>query len=97
MQKPYMEHLNVVKQILKYVAGIKDLAFKYYKLPSFILLRFSNSDHGRDKDDRKSTFAYVFNISSDAISWASKKQPTVSFSIIEVEYRAMSIATQETI
>ena len=73
MQKPYVEHLNAVKQILRYVAGIKDLALKYSKLPSFVLSRFSDSNYGGDRDDRKSTSAYVFNIGSDAISWAFKK------------------------
>ena len=37
MQKPYVEHLNAVKQILRYVAGTKDLALKYSRLPSLVL------------------------------------------------------------
>lgn len=73
MQKPYVEHLNVVKQILRYVAGAKDLTLKYSKLPSFVLSRFSNSDYGGDRDDRKSNSTYVFSIGLGAISWASKK------------------------
>jgi len=39
----------------------------------------------------------VFSIGSGAISWASKKQPTISLSTIEAEYRAMSVAAQEAI
>jgi len=39
----------------------------------------------------------VFSIGLGAISWASKKRPTVSLSTIEVEYRAMFVATQEAI
>ena len=93
MQKPYVEHFNVVKQILRYVARIKDLALKYSKLPSFVLSGFLDSNYGADRDDRKSTSAYVFNIGSSAISWASKKQPTVSLSTTKFEYRAMSVAT----
>ena len=73
MQKPYVEHLNVVKQILRYVARTKDLTLKYSKVPSIILLEFSNSDYGGDKNDRKSTFAYVFSIGLGVISWASNK------------------------
>ena len=67
MQKPYVEHFNVVKQILRYVAGTKDLALKYSKLPSYVLFGFSDSDYGRDRDDRKSTSTYVFSIGSGAI------------------------------
>ena len=97
MQKPYVKHFNVVKQILRYVAGIRNLALKYDKLPSFVLSGFSDFDYGGDRDHRKSTFAYVFSIGSGAISWASKKQSTTALSTTEVEYRAMSVATQEAI
>ena len=97
MQKPYLEHLKAVKQILRYVAGTKDLALKYDKLPSFVLSGFSDSDYDGDRDDRKSTSAYVFSIGSGAISWASKKQPTTALSTTEAEYHAMSITAQEAI
>jgi len=73
MQKLYVEHLNAVKQILRYVAGTKDLALKYSRLPSLVLLGFIDSDYGGDRDDRKLTSAYVFRIGLGAISWASKK------------------------
>jgi len=73
MQKKYVEHFNAVKQILRYVASTKDLALKYDKLLSFVLSRFLDSDHGRNRDDRKSTSTYMFSIGSSAISWESKK------------------------
>jgi len=82
---------------LRYVVGIKDLALKYSKLPSFVLSRFSYSNYGGDRDDRKSTSTYVFSIGLGAISCASKKQPTMSLSTIEVEYWAISVATKEAI
>ena len=52
MQKPYVEHLNAVRQILRYVVRIKDLALKYSRLPSFVLLKFLDSNYGEDRDDR---------------------------------------------
>ena len=67
MQKPYVEHLNVIKKFFKYVTRTKGLALKYSKLPSFVLSRFPDSNYEGDRDDRKSTFAYIFNIGSDAI------------------------------
>jgi len=97
MEKPYVENFNVVKQFLRYVAGMKDLGLKYSKLLSFVLSRFSDFDYGGDKDDKKSTSTYVFSIGSGVFSWASKKKPIVSLSTIEVKYRAMSVAAQEAI
>ena len=73
MHKPYVEHLNVVKKILRYVVGTKGLALKYSKVASIVLFKFLDSDYRGDRDDRKSTSAYVFSIGSGAISWASKK------------------------
>lgn len=82
---------------MRYVARTKDLALRYSKLPSFILSGFIDSNYGGDRDDRKSTSAYVFSIGLGVVSWASNKQPTISLSTIEVEYCAMSIASQEAI
>ena len=73
MQKPYVEHLNSVKKILRYVVGNKDLALTYSKFPLFVLSRFLDFDYGGDRDDRKSTSMYMYIIGSGAISWASKK------------------------
>ena len=97
MQKLYGEYLNVVKKILRYVVGMKDLALKYSKFLSFVLLGFSNFDNEANRNDRKSTFGYVFSICSGTIPWASKKHPTSSLSTIKVEYYAISIVIQETI
>ena len=82
---------------MRYVAGIEDLALKYSNLPLFILSGYLDFDYGGDRDDRKSTFAYVFSIGSSAISWAFKKQPTMTLSTIEVKYQAMSIVAQKAI
>ena len=68
MQKPYVKHLNVVKQILRYVVGTKDLTLKYSKVPLIILLGFSDFDYGGDKNDRNqslhmcSTFVQVLSL-----------------------------------
>lgn len=97
MHKPYVKHIDVAKKILRYIAIIKDLALKFTKLPLFVLLGFSNSNYGDDIDDRKSTFAYVFNIGFGVISWYSKKQPTITLSTIKIEYRAMIVVAQEAI
>eukprot|EP00253_Pinus_taeda_P008184 PITA_08184 len=45
------------------------------------------------KDNRKITSGYVFHMRLGAISWASKKQPIVALSTVEVEYVAATAAT----
>ena len=53
-----------------------------------MLTGYVDSDWAGSVDDRKSTSGYVFHMGSGAISWASKKQPVVSLSIVEAEYVA---------
>ena len=55
---------------------------------------FSDADWGRDLDDRKSTFGYVFQVGGTAINWRSKKQTYVALSTAEAEYIALSSAAQ---
>lgn len=62
IQKPYFEHLNDVKQILRYVAVIKYLTLKYSKLPSFVLSTFFDYDYGGYRDGWKSTSTCVLSI-----------------------------------
>ena len=58
---------------------------------------FSDSDWACDKDDRKSVAGYAVYIGSNLVSWCSNKQPVVSRSSTEVEYRALAQATSEVV
>jgi hypothetical protein len=61
------------------------------------LTGYSDSDWAGDPDDRKSTTGYAFKIGSRIVSWSNKKQPIVSLSSTEVEYKALCSATCEAI
>ena len=58
---------------------------------------YTDSDWAGSIDDSKSTSGYMFHMGSGAISWASKKQPIVSQSIVEAEYIAANAATCQAI
>src|SRR5437762_6380362 len=42
--------------------------------------KFSDSNWGGDRNDRKSTTGYLYMINYGAVSWTSHKQPTVAVS-----------------
>jgi hypothetical protein len=55
----------------------------------------SDADWGSNVEDRRSISGYVFTAQGGAISWCSKRQPTIALSSNEAEYMALSSATQE--
>ncbi|XP_015169169.1 uncharacterized mitochondrial protein AtMg00810-like [Solanum tuberosum] len=60
-----------------------------------VIIGYFDADYAGDHDTRKSTTGYVFILGSAAISWCSKRQPSVSLSTTEAEYRARTMAAQE--
>lgn len=52
------------------------------------LVGYSDSDWGRDLDERKSTTGYCFLIGDAAFTWSSKKQAIVTLSTCEADYVA---------
>jgi hypothetical protein len=56
---------------------------------------YSDSDWAEDRDDRRSTSGYTFQVGNGAISWKSRKQATVSLSSTEAEYKALSDSFKE--
>ncbi|MCO5586046.1 hypothetical protein L7F22_039984 [Adiantum nelumboides] len=45
--------------------------------------------------DRQSTIGFMFSLGNAAITWSSKKQPTIALSSTEVEYRGAAMAACE--
>eukprot|EP00253_Pinus_taeda_P007165 PITA_07165 len=59
------------------------------------LVGFTDSDWAGDPDDRKSTTGYVFTLGSGPITWACKKQASISLSSAESEYHGVVEASKE--
>lgn len=89
-------HWNAVKRIIRYLKGTIDYKLKF-TYDGMDILGYTDSDWASDLDKRRSCTGYVFKLSDGAISWMSKRQPTVALSTTEAEYMAMSAATQEAI
>ncbi|KAE8676439.1 hypothetical protein F3Y22_tig00111614pilonHSYRG00169 [Hibiscus syriacus] len=95
MQNPKKPHLEAVQRILRYVKNTIDYGLLYKKGEDCKLVGYCDADYAGDHDTRRSTTGYVFKLGSGTISWCSKRQPTVSLSTTEAEYRAAAMAAQE--
>lgn len=94
MSKPTIEHWQVAKGVLRYLAGTSEVGI-VYKAGAGGIQGFCDANYGGDEDHRKSTTGYVFTLCGGAVSWSSKLQPTVATSTTEAEYMAVASATKE--
>jgi len=62
-----------------------------------ILLGYSDSDYAGDRNTRKSTTGYIFQIAGNTVCWRSKRQRNVSTSTVEAEYVALSTTAKQQI
>jgi hypothetical protein len=89
-------HWLAVQQIFRYLRGTIDHELVYSGNLS-PLVGYTDSDWAGDTDTRRSTSGYVFNLGSGAITWSSKRQPTISLSTCEAEYIGQTQATKEAV
>jgi Reverse transcriptase (RNA-dependent DNA polymerase) len=93
---PGQSHWLSLKHVLRYLKGTVDYKLTYGgNNRSLHFHGFCDSDWGSDVDDRRSVTGYVFMLGGGAVSWQSKKQPTVALSSVEAEYMAATQATRE--
>ncbi|KAK2989425.1 hypothetical protein RJ640_017680 [Escallonia rubra] len=88
MERPKQDHFKAAKRILRYVKGTVDHGLFYTHSQNSRLIGYSDSNYGRDLDDRKSTSGYAFHIGSAIFSWSST---------CEAEYIAAAACTCQAI
>ena len=94
MQHPTTSHLEAAKRVLRYVRGTLHFGIHFAPGP-LTFSAFSDADWAGDPTDHKSTTGQLVFHGSSPISWSSKKQPTVSRSSTEAEYRALASTAAE--
>jgi histone deacetylase 1/2 len=95
LHAPTSVHWSAVKRILRYVRGTIDFGLKIKHSQSTMVSAFSDADWAGCVDDRRSTGGFAVFLGDNLISWTARKQPTVSRSSTEAEYKALANATAE--
>jgi len=95
-QNPNLTHWKSVKRVLRYLKAI-NYKLEFSRDQEESIIGFCDADWAGNLEDRRSVTGYIFNYQNDSISWASKKQPTITISTTEAEYMSLAAATQEVI
>lgn len=95
MHAPKDDHMNALKRILRYIQGTLDYGLHLYKSSFSDLVSYTDADWGGCPDTRRSTSGYCVFFGDNLISWSSKRQPTLSRSSAEAEYRGVANVVSE--
>jgi hypothetical protein len=94
MENPTIDHHRQLKHLLRYIRGTTHLTL-VFGLTNDGLIGHSDSDYAADRDDSKSTSAYVYQLFGGPVSWKAQKQSVVATSTTEAEYIGLSNASRE--
>lgn len=94
MRSPTSVHWQAAKGVVRYLAGTKDYGV-VFSGSGTTTIGYTDADYAGDIDTRRSTTGYAFIMNGGAISWQSKRQPTVAVSTTEAEYMAAAHAIKE--
>ena len=99
MSNPGSHHGIAIKQLLRYFRSTASYQMRIGPTKESIdrerIRIYCDSDFGAHKDDRRSVLGYVAMFGGCAVSWASRRQKSVSTSTTEAEYMALSAACKQ--
>jgi hypothetical protein len=95
--EPRHEHWTAAKHVLRYIRRTINYGLRYTSSSDIQLHGFTDSDWVGSAEDRRSTSGMCFSLGSAMISWASRKQKSVTLSIAEAEYITACEACTEAI
>ena len=95
---PGPDHQHALEHVFRYLQATANYQLVLGRSATSVptLLSYADSDWASNINDCKSTSGYVFTMGGGAVSWSSKKQPTVALSSTEAKYIASAHAAKET-
>ncbi|GJT31282.1 ribonuclease H-like domain-containing protein [Tanacetum coccineum] len=96
MHDPREPHLSALKRILRYVQGTLNYGLQLFSSSTTDLVAYSDADWAGCPTTRRSTSGYYVFLGNNLLSWSAKRQPTLSRSSAEAEYRGVANVVAET-
>ncbi|KAL7589607.1 hypothetical protein Lser_V15G38168 [Lactuca serriola] len=97
LHAPTEDHFQAVKRIIRYVKSTISYGLSFSRASSPTILGYLDVDWARCIETCRSTYDYSIFLGGNLVSWGAKKQPIVSRSSCESEYRALANAAYEII
>jgi len=95
MHNPMEVHMQALRRILRYIKGTSQCGLHLYSTSTTSLISYTDADWGGCPDTRRSTSGYCVFLGDNLLSWSSKRQPTLSRSSAEAEYRGVANVVSE--
>jgi hypothetical protein len=95
MHDPREPHLTAMKRVLRYLCGTIDFGLLLHRSSTTELRVYTDADWAGCPDTRRSTSDYGVFLGDNLVSWSLKRQPVVSRSSAEAEYRAVANGVAE--
>lgn len=95
MSKLTIVHWMTLQRILRYLWSNPESGLRIRKIVNNDLVGFSDANWADDEIDRRSQGGHFIFWGGNLISWSSHKQPTVTRSSTEAEYRSLADATSD--
>ena len=87
--------MNAVIRILRYLKGNPGKGILFKKNNHLRVEGYTDADWAGSINDRRSTSGYFTFVGGNLVTWRSKKQNVVTWSIAEAEYRGMALGIRE--
>ncbi|MBW0517034.1 hypothetical protein O181_056749 [Austropuccinia psidii MF-1] len=90
LEKPGIENWKAFLHVLKYLKGTHNMGLTYHGNNSEAPVAYSDADWGNCRVTRQSVTGYLIKLFDNLIIWKTRKQPTVSLSSAEAEYKSLT-------
>lgn len=82
--------MHALKRILYYVQDTLTHGLHLYPSSTSTMVLYTDADWGGCTDSRRCTSSYCVFLGDNLLTWSAKRQPTLSHSTAEAEYRGVA-------